>query len=267
MRKIKCKLLGLYQLMKFDNSFELILNRTFFCKNGVNIYRMKGMQIIIDHEGGDENGTRAVLVTNMYKKYLDKLSCKLPINVLDLGANGGGWLLLVEMMGFRLRKIVAVEMNPYTYSRLQFNITHNLRPLDDPVILNKAICGKSKSYTINFGRGSTSDSLYNSNDAGETREITGETLDKIYEKYFSNEIINICKIDVEGAEFEVFERIPKAIKYIEYIIMEVHKKQEENISLLSKLEKHGFRLLNDSINSDNVFFLKNENINYLLLDE
>ena len=75
--------------MKFDNSLELILNRTFFRKFGVNIYRMKGMQIIIDHEGGDENGTRAALVTDMYKKHLNKLSPEKPINVLDLGANGG----------------------------------------------------------------------------------------------------------------------------------------------------------------------------------
>ena len=69
-KNIKRKLIGLYQLMKFDNSFELLLNRTFFRKYGLNVYRMKGMQIIIDHEGGDENGTRAALVTDMYKKHL-----------------------------------------------------------------------------------------------------------------------------------------------------------------------------------------------------
>lgn len=253
--------------MNFDNRFELILNRTFFCKNGVNVYRMKGMQIIIDHEGDDENGTRAALVTDMYKRHLSRLSYEKPINILDLGANGGGWLLLVATMGFSLRKVVAVEMNPFTYSRLQFNIVHNLHSLEKPVILNQAVCGTPKSYAINFGRGSTSDSLYNVKDNGKKTDIKGETLDQIYKKYFFNDIINICKIDVEGAEFEIFEKIPKAIKDIEYIIMEIHGNQKANISLLKKLQENGFRLLNDVVNPDNVFFLKNESIKHLHLDE
>lgn len=267
MEIIKHKLLGLYQLMKFDNSFELILNRTFFCKYGVNVYRIKGMQIIMDHEGGDENGTRAALVTNMYKRHLSKLSRENSINVLDLGANGGGVLLLIEMMGFCLKKIVAVEMNPYTFSRLQFNTVHNLHSIDKPILLNEAVCGAPRSYSINFSRGSTSDSLYGSNNNGETIEIKGRTLDQFYENYFSNEIINICKIDVEGAEFEIFDKTPKAIKHIEYIIMEIHGTQDKNISLLSKLKKNGFRILNGAVNSDNVFFLKNDSINDLPLNE
>ena len=179
----------------------------------------------------------------------------------------GGVLLLIAMMGFCFKKIVAVEMNPYTYSRLQFNIVHNLHTIDSPILLNEAVCGVSRSYSINFGRGSTSDSLYAPNGNGEATEIKGRTLDQIYENYFANEIINICKIDVEGAEFEIFEKTPRAIKYIEYIIMEIHGNQETNIFLLSKLQENGFRLLNGAVNPDNVFFLKNEIINDLPLNE
>lgn len=169
------------------------------------------------------------------------------------------------MMSFCLKKIVAVEMNPYTYSRLQFNIIHNVHTHDKPVLLNEAVCGIPGSYSINFGRGSTSDSLYGSSGNGKTTEIKGRTIDQIYENYFPNEIINVCKIDVEGAEFE--KKIPIALEYIEYIIMGILGNQEQDMALLTKLQKNNFRLLNSATNTNNVFFLKNENINNLPTDE
>lgn len=49
-----------------------------------------------------------------------------PLHVLDLGANGGGFSLLLNLMGYTVNKLVAEEMNQLTFARLSFNILRNL---------------------------------------------------------------------------------------------------------------------------------------------
>ncbi len=264
MKNLLNKIKGFILLFKFDNTLDLILSRIFRRKHGLNVYRIKGLEIIIDHAGGDENGTRAWIVSDMYRKYLARLPRAMPINLLDLGANGGGFILLLQMIGFRLRKIVALEMNPYTYSRMYFNVVHNVN--GKHILRNEAISGKAKTYSIRFGRGSTSDSLYNTEGEGDAKEIRGRTLDDIYNDYFCGETIHICKIDVEGAEFEVFEKLPTvALSAIEYIIMEIHGDSNKTESLLKKLENANFMVLNRNSVSDNVYFLKNASIDEIPL--
>ena len=46
-----------------------------------------------------------------------------PANVLDLGANNGGFPLLLHTSGIELKKVVSVEFNPRTFARLNFNLT------------------------------------------------------------------------------------------------------------------------------------------------
>lgn len=124
---VKNKISGLLSLLHFDNRFTLIFSRIFLRKYGLNIYRKGNLEILVDHNGGDENGTRMVLVSDIYKRHLVQINNTRPLNVLDLGANGGGFFILLHLMNFNLKKIVAFEMNPYTFSRLFFNINHNLR--------------------------------------------------------------------------------------------------------------------------------------------
>ena len=52
----------------------------------------------------------------------------------------------------------------------------------------------------------------------------GVTFDDLADKYFPDETIDICKIDVEGAEFEVFlQPDHKSLVRCRYIIMEIHE--------------------------------------------
>jgi hypothetical protein len=99
------KLNGLKALWKFDNRYQLLLSRLLFRTNGLNIYHLNGMQILIDHDAGDESGTRDVLVSQMYQQFLPEMKFTSPINVLDLGGNGGGFGLMLKVNRIPIKKL------------------------------------------------------------------------------------------------------------------------------------------------------------------
>src|SRR5262249_11392093 len=109
---IRNNILGIRAIFMFDNWPVLLLERLFNRKAGLLIYRTKGMEILMDHLGGDCNGTRACLTTDMYSRYLPHLALHPPIRVLDLGANGGGFLLMLRAAKVEVAQAVCVEMNP-----------------------------------------------------------------------------------------------------------------------------------------------------------
>ena len=199
-----------------------------------------GIDILADHAGGDANGAREVLTSPMYRRFLPKMNLEQPVNVLDLGANNGGFPLLLLACDIDLKKVVSVEFNPRTFSRLSFNLLRNFDHKAVPV--NAALCGSERSIQIALGSGGVSDNIYEQDNgpAAKTFNIQGITLNDLYDAYFKDEIIDICKIDVEGAEFEVFrESNHTRIEQCRYVIMEIHedegRKADEIIDVLSSL--------------------------------
>lgn len=219
------KVRGLKAIWKFDNRFWLAFTKIFFPSETLQTYRYKGIEFIIDHSGGDANGAREVLASPMYKRFLPKMNLDRPVNVLDLGANNGGFSLLLAANGVMIKKIVSVEFNPQTYIRLHFNLFRNV---DSEVVpLNAALCGKTRTVKTVLGAGSVSDSIYKSSGGAERRRysVRGITLNELIDDHFADEVVDICKIDVEGAEFEVFlEPNHSSIARCRYLIMEIHER-------------------------------------------
>jgi len=228
--------------MAFDNWPMLFLSRVFDRKTGFVGYRKNGMDILVDHLGDDENGTRMCIATNMYRKYLPTFILPKRVNVLDLGANGGGFTLMIRLAGFELARAVCVEMNPLTFLRLHLNLTTNLRPA--AIAINAAVCGmpEDSEILINPSRGCTGQSMY-SNQAGSNGAkvaVRTTTLRALYEQYFKNEFVDICKIDIEGAEYELFASSPDdVLKKIRYLVMEFHD-VARTPALLEKIAGLGF---------------------------
>jgi FkbM family methyltransferase len=234
------KIRGLGEIWQFDNRVWLAFTRIFFRRETLHVYRYKGLEILSDHAGGDANGAREVLLSPMYRRFLPKMDLTAPANVLDLGANNGGFSLLLLEQGVPLKKVVCVEFNPQTFARLHFNISRNM-PCD-AVPVNAALCGEIRAINIALGGGDTGDSIYSQNNDGTARQFTieGRTLDDLCETYFGQESIDVCKMDVEGAEFEVFlGQSHSSISRCRYLIMEIHKvdgrRPEEIISVLEDL--------------------------------
>lgn len=257
---IKSKVEGIKAIWRFDNRWELLLSRTVFRNDNLNIYRFKGMEILVDHGAGDPNGARHVLVSSMYQHLLGRMKLEGALNVLDLGANGGGFPLMLHANNFRLKRLVCVEFNPNTFSRLRFNIERNL---DCAFVgLNAAVCGERRPIEMRLGGGSTGDSIYQQPQTEDARlhRIDGLTFDDIYNSSFTNEVIDICKMDVEGAEYEVFASPQhECVSRCRYLIIEIHRiddKRPEDV--IEELKRRGFtELPRDSQDDPDVYLFGN----------
>jgi len=241
------RLHGMKAVFAFDNWPMLLLGRVFDRKTGFVAYRKNNLDILVDHHGGDECGTRMCIASDMYRKYLPTFALPGPARVLDLGANGGGFPLMLAIEGIELAKVVSVEMNPLTFRRLELNLITNFGT--SAVAINAAVCAMPVGSEIQVrpSRGGTGDSMFRDRaGSGEAHvSIFTTTLQELYEKHFAPEPIDLCKIDIEGAEFELFETAPEEVlKKIRYLVMEIHQ-SPENVTtsvkvLREKLEALGF---------------------------
>lgn len=221
---VRSKIEGLRQIWYFDNHWQLIVMRVVFRHEPVVIYRIDDVQFLSDQSAGDANGAREVLATPMYRKFFRAMTLASPLKVLDLGANNGGFPLLLRTLGYELARTACVEMNPTTFSRLRYNIESNLR--EHFVLYNVAVCGNARELELHLGSGSTGDSIYQTgppNEAARVYKIKGMTFDDLYANAFGDEIVDICKMDIESAEYEVFatpnhEKLAKC----RYLIIEIH---------------------------------------------
>jgi len=227
--------------MRFDNRWFLIAARTFFPKESVHVYRYKNVEFLEDHANGDANGARQVLATEMYRELIDGLDLPPNINLLDLGSNNGGFPLLIKSEGYNIRKMAAIEMNPHTYSRMRFNLERNFDC--DMTLLNAAVCGSERTISITIGKGGAGDNIYSGTDGSDRSiSIAGHTFDSIVSDAFGNERIDICKMDIEGAEFEVLPFSSSSlIVGCRYLIIEIHHEAERRREVvIEALRNKGF---------------------------
>lgn len=239
---ISNKIRGLKEIWGFDNHWYLALTRFLFPNETVNIYRYNGLEILIDHSAGDANGAREVLTSDMYRQYLPLMKLTENVNVFDLGANNGGFPLLLKSQGVQIKKNVSVELNPNTFSRLKFNLERNFDA--QAIALNAGVCGTPREIEIKLGIGSVADSIYENSPENKSHSfiIQGKTFDEIYREYFGQENVDVCKMDIEGAEFEVFNNgTCEKLKNCRYLLMEIHHDKNKRRELIQKeLKEMGF---------------------------
>lgn len=222
---LQTRLAGLGAVLKFDNWPMLLMGRLFDRRTGLVVYRKRGMEILVDHGGGDESGTRACITSDMYRKYLQYFRLPERVRVLDLGANGGGFPLMLKLQGMDVAQAVCVEMNPLTYQRLGVNLATNFGPY--AVAVNAAVCGPSREAEILLKprRGGTDYSMFaHRADPFEAHfSVPTMTLHALYERYFAGAMIDICKIDIESAEYEVIASAADwLLQKIRYLLIELH---------------------------------------------
>jgi FkbM family methyltransferase len=245
--RLKNWLSGLLDLFKFDNALQLVVNRLFFRTRSLVVYRLKGMDILVDHAGGDQSGTRDCLVTDMYRRHFRHLPRGKPLNVMDLGANGGGLTLSLAVEGFTLRSLLCVEMNPSTFSRLQFNIARNIRA-ERTLVLNAAAFDRDGEISVQLGQGGTNDSLFAAVDGGRKMTIPARSLQSLLTEGFNEDAVDFCKIDVEGAEFQLLLAAPKdCLSRLRWLCVEIHPTPDfHRETLHAHLVSSGLELVEES---------------------
>ncbi len=249
---INNKLRGFREIWQFDNRWYLIFSRIFFPGQSVQLYRLNGVEFLNDQQAGDANGAREVITTPMYRRYFSQMDLSGEINVLDLGSNNGGFPLLLKAAGHEIKTLACVELNPKTFSRLCFNLELNFR--SNFTALNYGVCGDNREISIRLGDGSTGDNIYCSNGgATETAlRISGRTFDDVFDEVYRDQIVDLCKIDIEGAEFEVFEgNHANRIAQCKYLLMEIHHAADRPRNrVLARLFAAGFEEIGGEANID-----------------
>jgi FkbM family methyltransferase len=239
---LKTRFGGLRAVLAFDNWPMLVLGRIFDRKTGFVVYRKKGIEMLIDHHGGDEAGTRMCIASGMYRKYLPLLELSGQVNLLDLGANGGGFPLMLRLEGIDVELAVCVEMNPLTALRLAVNLNSNLGL--SSAAINAAVCNlpEGSEIRIEASRGNTGWGIFTGQADGTVPGVVVRTttFQTLYDRYFANGIVDICKIDIEAAEYEVIASIgDDVLRKIRFLFIEFHDRLRTP-AVIERLETLGF---------------------------
>jgi FkbM family methyltransferase len=260
---IKTALAGWKAIVDFDNRWQILFNRLFFRKHGALIYKKGKLNILIDHGSGDASGTRDCIVSDMYRRYIPMLRADRPLVVIDCGANGGGFPLMLLANGLQLKRLACVEMNPNTFARLRFNISRNVQA--EQVVLNAALCSDGRTLALDLGSGGTSDSIYGrSGPEGqpETRHVVnGITLDDLIRRHLPDEkCIDVCKIDIEGAEHEIFASTTCSLaSRVKLLIIEIHGSDSEAVARCARrIAALGFAPVESGQGGEGVYCFQNK---------
>ncbi len=218
---MKSKLKALWENWYFDNPVELFCCRLFGRRTGLTVYRKGEWRVLIDHIAGDQSGTKECLVSPMYRDLLAHVEISKRPRILDVGGNGGGFVLLCRELFGELGETVSIEFNPDTFRRLWFNLKSNVS--NDIVVLNAAAAGADGSLTVADEKGSTSAKAGVSDIGSREVKIETITLDTVLKRFPAEATIDLCKIDIEGAEFDfLLSEYAVQLSRIQNLIIEIH---------------------------------------------
>ena len=133
------------------------------------------------------------------------------------------------------------RLNPKTFSRMRSNVEANTDTAFYPI--NAALCGENKSFDVQLGDGGLCDNIYGKDIVdGEPCRVVGKTFDTICEEVFSDDDIDLCKIDIEGAEFEVFRSVTfDRLARCRYLLIEIHHDaNRDRTEIIERLGKNNF---------------------------
>lgn len=157
---------------------------------------------------------------------------------LDIGANIGSVSLYVDNFN-KVRdennkiKVYAVEPEPNNLALLKENIKNN--PTENIIVINNAVWHEQKNVFItNQGGNSTIiDGTY-----AESVEVLAITIQDFIDLYNIDEI-DVMKIDIEGAEFDLIINTPaETLAKIKYITLEFDKSFDGRFGMMvEKLSK------------------------------
>ena len=157
---------------------------------------------------------------------------------LDIGANIGSVSLYVDNFN-KARdennkiKVYAVEPEPNNLALLKENIKNN--PTENITVINNAIWYEQKTVSITNQGGNSS--IVDANGA-ESVEVLAITIQDCIDLYNIDEI-DVMKIDIEGAEFDLIINTPaETLAKIKYITLEFDKSFDGRFGMMvEKLSK------------------------------
>jgi len=179
------------------------------------------------------------ILLNREYEYIPMFSIKNLRNkvVIDAGAHVGLYSLIAATYA---KKVISIEPHPVNYRLLEINkIINNAGNL---VPVNVAIVGtRTEANHIYLYESTHSATATIMTPAPRRYKVRVKTLDDIVEEYTEQGDTIWLKMDIEGAEFDVFKHASMSLlKRITFIVGEIHLKHGSIDSILKKLKSAGF---------------------------
>lgn len=155
---------------------------------------------------------------------------------VDIGANIGSVSLYVDSFNQSLEekiKVYAVEPEPNNIMLLNYNILNN--PTENITVVTNAIWHKKDTLAIS-NKGGNSSIIYEKDE--DFVYVKTITLKELFNKYKIKEV-DVMKIDIEGAEFDlIINTPPEILAKIKYITLEFDKSFDGKFGIMvEKLSK------------------------------
>ncbi len=240
LKKLSYKIRSLGILRRFDNFFQLLVAHAFYPK-GLITYVWKGRSLIVDGRRQETaGGIHPVLILGEYNQFLDLLKADSVKQVLDLGANVGSFTVLIAERFSTLEQLVLVEGDSSVLPRLYYNAHSALPGKVD--IIHGAACGKDGEVTFHQNPTSVGSGIENfAGGQGVAETVKSYSLASLIDEKFPDGLIDICKMDIEGSEYEAIASLRCGqLQKIRLLIIEMHAGEEEDLKLIDGIVRNGF---------------------------
>lgn len=222
MRQIGYNVISLIQLIRYFGFAEgciFFFKILFFSNNGIITLKSKKFKNSIQIRKSDSDLPIFYQVFAELQYDVDYYLNFNPINIIDCGANVG-YSSLYFANHFPNAKIIAIEPQKNNYKQLQIN----LRNYPNVNTINAAIWDKKISLIIkDEDEWSASFEVTEQNtNQQENLNLEGITIQELMEKN-NMPTIDILKIDIEGAEYNLFSNNPHSwLSITKCLIIELH---------------------------------------------
>ena len=198
-------------------------------------FEFNGLKIKYSDSLGFKHSFKEIFLDKTYYFQSNKES---PV-IVDCGSNIGLSIIYFKLM-FPNATVIGFEPDPKIFNLLLDNLKTNLKNVKNLQIHNLALLNEEKEISF-YCEGSLSGSIYNIKKKSNEVKVKGVRLSeyiKIYEE------IDLLKMDIEGAEFDVLMEIELCLPRIKRIIFEYHSltKETQRLSdVLFLLERNNFK--------------------------
>jgi FkbM family methyltransferase len=200
-----------------------------------------GQNVFLREVGSDILTFNEVLLEQVYKSVLEHVrECK---TIIDVGANIG-LASLYFAANYPACRIFAIEPNPSSYRVLNINLEKLIKE-GRAETLQAAVWGSEKALGADQTKAADHYSIFTTveleNNGADEESIKGLPFKKIIERSGFDEV-GLLKVDIEGAETELFKGDLDWLKQTRAIAIEFHKGSRETIDFDRVMEDYGFKV-------------------------
>jgi len=153
---------------------------------------------------------------------------------VDVGANLGRYEVL---LGKNYERVIAIEPSPENMSFLKRNVA-NVK-VKNIEFLQCAVSGQNGTATLFYGEHCGAHTLMSTNLNVEGLQVKTVTLDTLLKR---EDNVDLVKVDVEGAEWEVLEGSKEVLPKIKRWVVEVHNLEQKG-NIAKWFEDKGYAIM------------------------